>query len=144
MTWQQASHETACTAKDFLFADGRRTDLRLAYRTLGELAPDKGNAILLLHGMVGSGLQFLQPTFANALFDAGEPLDARAHFIIPDVEECSFLGYQRVSPPVADSPRTRRQRSPEAECCKRPVQAACGVALCLQQHGAPRHERGPH
>ena len=85
MTWQQTSHEAAFTAKDFLFADGRRTDLRLAYRTLGELAPDKGNAILLLHGTVGSGLQFLQPTFANALFDAGEPLDTHAHFIIlPD------------------------------------------------------------
>jgi homoserine acetyltransferase len=66
MTWQQTSHEAAFTAKDFLFADGRRTDLRLAYRTLGELAPDKGNAILLLHGTVGSGLQFLRiPVIVN-------------------------------------------------------------------------------
>jgi pimeloyl-ACP methyl ester carboxylesterase len=83
MTWQQASHEAAFTAKDSLFAGGRRTDLRLAYRTLGELAPDKDNenAILLLHGTVGSGRQFLQPTFANA----GEPIDARAYFVIlPD------------------------------------------------------------
>jgi homoserine O-acetyltransferase/O-succinyltransferase len=85
MTWQQVSHEAAFTEKDVLFADGGRIDLRLAYRTLGELAPDKGNAVLLLHGTVGSGLQFLQPAFADAVFGAGEPLDAREHFVIlPD------------------------------------------------------------
>jgi homoserine O-acetyltransferase len=85
MTWQQTLHEDSFTAKDFLFADGRQMDLRLAYRTLGKLASDKGNAVLLLHGTVGSGQQFLQPAFADALFGAGEPLDAREHFIIlPD------------------------------------------------------------
>jgi homoserine O-acetyltransferase/O-succinyltransferase len=85
MTWQQASREAAFKAKDFLFADGGRMDLRLAYRTLGELAPDKSNAVLLLHGTVGSGRQFLQPAFADAMFGAGEPLDAREHFVIlPD------------------------------------------------------------
>ena len=61
MTWQQTLHEDSFTAKDFLFADGRQMDLRLAYRTLGKLASDKGNAVLLLHGTVGSGQQFLQP-----------------------------------------------------------------------------------
>jgi homoserine O-acetyltransferase len=95
MTWQQALHEGDFTAKDFLFADGRRTDLRLAYRTLGELAPDKGNAVLLLHGTVGSGEQFLQPIFAGALFDAGEPLDVREHFVIlPDA-----IGHGKSSKP---------------------------------------------
>ena len=85
MNWQQASHEAAYTAKDVLLADGGRTDLRLAYRTLGELAPDRGNAVLLLHGTVGSGLQFLQPAFADALFGASQPLDAHEHFVIlPD------------------------------------------------------------
>ena len=85
MTWQQTLHEGAFTAKDFVFAEGGRIDLRLAYRTLGELAPDKGNAVLLLHGTVGSGRQFLQPAFAEALFDAAEPLDTRDHYIIlPD------------------------------------------------------------
>jgi homoserine acetyltransferase len=54
MTWRQTVHESAFTAEDFLFADGARLDLSLAYRTIGELAPDKGNAVLLLHGTVGS------------------------------------------------------------------------------------------
>lgn len=95
MTWQQTSHEGAFTAEGFPFADGRRMDLRLAYRTLGELAPDKGNAALLLHGTVGGGQQFLQPTFADALFGAGEPLDAREHFIIlPDA-----IGHGKSSKP---------------------------------------------
>jgi homoserine O-acetyltransferase/O-succinyltransferase len=95
MTWRQTVHESAFTAEDFLFADGARLDLRLAYRTIGELAPDKGNAVLLLHGTVGSGQQFLQPVFAGALFDAGEPLDAREHFIIlPDA-----IGHGKSSKP---------------------------------------------
>ena len=95
MTWQQASHEAALLAKDFVFADGRRTDLRLAYRTLGNLAPDQGDATLLLHSTVGSGLQFLQPilpTHCSTQAKRSMP----AQFIIPDVEVCSFPGYQRV------------------------------------------------
>jgi homoserine acetyltransferase len=59
MTWQQTLHEDSFTAKDFLFADGRQMDLRLTYPTLGKLASDKGNAVLLLHGTVGSGQQIL-------------------------------------------------------------------------------------
>jgi len=85
MNWQDTSNDGSFTAEGFVFADGGRTDLRLAYRTLGSLAPDKGNAVLLLHGTVGSGQQFLQPAFADALFGAGEPLDAREFFtILPD------------------------------------------------------------
>jgi hypothetical protein len=34
MTWQQTLHEGAFTARNFLFADGRQIDLRLAYRTI--------------------------------------------------------------------------------------------------------------
>lgn len=60
-----------------------------------KLASDKGNAVLLLHGTVGSGQQFLQPAFADALFGAGEPLDAREHFIIlPDA-----IGHGKSSKP---------------------------------------------
>jgi pimeloyl-ACP methyl ester carboxylesterase len=95
MNWQETLHEGAFTAENFLFADGGRLDLRLAYRTVGELASDKGNAVLLLHGTVGSGQQFLQPLFADALFDPGEPLDAREHFIIlPDA-----IGHGKSSKP---------------------------------------------
>ena len=95
MTWQQTLHDCLFTATNFLFADGGQTDLRLAYRTLGTLAPDEGNAVLLLHGTVGSGQQFLQPAFADSLFGAGEPLDAREHFVIlPDA-----IGHGRSSKP---------------------------------------------
>ena len=85
MTWQHTAKEGSFTAKGFVFTDGGHMDLRLAYRTLGSLAPDEGNAVLLLHGTVGSGRQFLQPAFADALFGAREPLDDREFFIIlPD------------------------------------------------------------
>ena len=85
MDWQHTSHEGSFSANGFQFAGGGRADLRLAYRTLGTLAPDGGNAILLLHGTVGSGLQFLESAFADALFGPGEPLDVREHFIVlPD------------------------------------------------------------
>ena len=60
-------------------------DVRLAYRTLGRLAPDGSNAVLVLHGTTGSGQQFLKPEFAGAMFGPGGPLDASRHFIIlPD------------------------------------------------------------
>ena len=59
------------------------------YRTLGQPARDDhgrvSNAVLILHGTTGSGAQFLQDSFAGELFGAGQPLDARTHFIIlPD------------------------------------------------------------
>ena len=89
------SSEGSVTAHGFAFADGGRADLRLAYRTLGALAPDRGNAVLLLHGTLGSGQQFLQPAFADALFGPGQPLDVREHFIVlPDA-----IGHGRSSKP---------------------------------------------
>ena len=65
MTWQQASYDSTFSADDFVFADGRRMDLLLAYGTLGVSAPDKGNAVLLLHDTVGGGQQLLQPAFCR-------------------------------------------------------------------------------
>ena len=60
-------------------------DLRLPYRTLGVLGPDRGNAVLMLHGTTGSGAQFLQPTTADFLFATGQPLDVGKYFVIlPD------------------------------------------------------------
>ncbi len=85
MDWQPAPIEGLFTAEGFAFSGGRRMDVRLAYRTLGTLAPDCGNAVLLLHGTTGSGRQFLQPAFAGAMFGPGDPLDARSHLIVlPD------------------------------------------------------------
>lgn len=85
MDWQPTPIEGLFTAEGFAFSGGERMDVRLAYRTLGILAPDRGNAVLLLHGTTGSGRQFLQPAFAGAMFGPSGPLDARSHFIIlPD------------------------------------------------------------
>ena len=85
MDWQPGPTDGAFVAKSFVLSDGERMDLRLAYRTLGDLAPDRGNAVLLLHGTTGSGRQFLQPGFAAAMFGPSGPLDARSHFVIlPD------------------------------------------------------------
>jgi homoserine O-acetyltransferase/O-succinyltransferase len=53
--------------------------------TLGALAPDRGNAVLMLYGTVGSSKQFLQPSVADFLFAPDRPLDADKYFIIfPD------------------------------------------------------------
>ena len=66
----------------FHFSSGETQDLRIHYRTYG--SPDQP-AVLVLHGTTGSGAQFTGPGFAGALFDDGQPLDARKHFLVlPD------------------------------------------------------------
>jgi hypothetical protein len=61
--WLTIARAATFTVPGFKFADGGNLDLRLRYRTLGVLAPDRSNAILMLHA------QFLQPTTADFLFD---------------------------------------------------------------------------
>ncbi len=76
--------------KNFKFTSGDTLpELRIHYRTLGEPRRDaKGivrNAVLILHGTIGSGAQFIGPDFAGELFGAGQPLDATRFFLIlPD------------------------------------------------------------
>ena len=83
--WLKTARAASYTVPGFKFADGGELDLRLHYRTLGVLAPDRGNAVLMLHGTTGSSTQFLQPTTADFLFAAGQPLDVGKYFIIlPD------------------------------------------------------------
>ena len=83
--WLETARESDYTAPGFKFAVGGELDLRLHYRTLGALAPDRGNAVLMLHGTVGSSKQFLQPSVADFLFWPGRPLDAGKYFVIfPD------------------------------------------------------------
>jgi len=74
-------------AHNFKFRSGEQmAELRLHYRTLGKLARDASgkvtNAVLILHGTTGSGMQFLAPYFADELFGAGQPLDLSKYFII--------------------------------------------------------------
>jgi homoserine O-acetyltransferase len=84
-SWIKTAREAEFTVPSFKFAEGGELDLRLHYRTLGVLAPDRGNAVLMLHGTTGSSMQFLQPSTADFLFAADQPLDAGKYFIIfPD------------------------------------------------------------
>jgi homoserine O-acetyltransferase len=83
--WKRRATPGRYTVSDFRFADGRSLDLTLAYHTLGTLDADGGNAVMLLHGTIGSGRQFLQPSIADVLFGSGQPLDVTRFFVIlPD------------------------------------------------------------
>ena len=85
LDWNQRAVSRAFDVPGFCFDSGERADLRLHYRTLGEMAPDGGNVVLMLHGTVGSGKQFLQETTADALFDHGQPLDVKKYCVVlPD------------------------------------------------------------
>ena len=76
--------------KDFRFGTGESLpELRMHYATLG--TPRRGpdgkinNAVMVLHGTGGTGLQFLQPQFSLELFGPGQPLDiSRYYIILPD------------------------------------------------------------
>ncbi|PYK82472.1 MAG: hypothetical protein DME41_09455 [Verrucomicrobia bacterium] len=78
------------TIRDFKFASGESLpELRIHYRTLGKIdKDDQGktrNAILIMHGTTGSGVQFIRPEFAGELFGKDQPLDATKFFIVlPD------------------------------------------------------------
>ena len=74
--------------RQFDFAAGRTSPVKLAYRTLG--LAHRGadgridNAVVLLHGTGGSGAAFLGPD-APRLFGPGAPLDLRTTFVVlPD------------------------------------------------------------
>jgi homoserine O-acetyltransferase len=75
---------------DFAFGDGETLGrLNLHYLTLGTpiRAADGRitNAIMLLHGTTGSGSQFLAPSFADAMFGPGQPLDIKRFYVVmPD------------------------------------------------------------
>jgi homoserine O-acetyltransferase len=78
------------TLRDFHFQSGETLpELRIHYRTLGEPRRDSRgsveNAVLILHGTGGSGMQFLTDHFAGVLFGPGQLLDAATHYIVlPD------------------------------------------------------------
>jgi homoserine O-acetyltransferase len=92
--------EGDATLTDFHFRDGESLpEVHLHYRTLGTPVRDEAgqvtNAVLLLHGTSGSGVQFLKPQFADVLFAPGCLLDpARYYLILPD-----DLGHGKSSKP---------------------------------------------
>lgn len=74
--------------RQFDFAAGRTSPVKLAFRTLG--SPHKGsdgsvdNAVVLLHGTGGAGTAFLGAN-AALLFGPGAPLDLKTTYVIlPD------------------------------------------------------------
>ena len=85
-----AAQEGDYVARDFKFRSGQSlAELRLHYRTIGEPVRDANgrvtNAVLILHGTGGSGMQFLSPQFAGELFGRGQPLDTSKYFVVlPD------------------------------------------------------------
>ncbi len=75
---------------NFRFTSGETLpQLRLHYRTVGKPERDAQgivrNAVLVMHGTGGTGMQFIRPEFAGELFRSGGLLDASRYFIIlPD------------------------------------------------------------
>jgi homoserine O-acetyltransferase len=90
VTPRWAAHEGNVTLTDFKFRSGQTLPrLTMHYTTLGKPHRDAqgevDNAIMVLHGTGGSGLQFLRPQFADELYAPGQPLDLSRYWIIlPD------------------------------------------------------------
>jgi homoserine O-acetyltransferase/O-succinyltransferase len=98
--WAARLTEGDVTLRDFRFRSGETmAELRIHYATLGTPHRDArgniDNAVMVLHGTGGSGRQFLQPQFADALYGPGQPLDLARHYVIlPD-----GIGHGRSSKP---------------------------------------------
>ncbi|MBB3473965.1 alpha/beta fold hydrolase [Sphingomonas sp. BK345] len=84
------TREADAELRDVTFAaGGTMARVRLHYTTLGTPHRDSrgeiDNAVMVLHGTGGTGKQFLQPQFADALYGPGQPLDiTRYYVILPD------------------------------------------------------------
>ncbi len=84
-------------ARNFQFQSGETLpELKLAYTTLGTPQRDSlgniTNAVLLLHGTTGTGANWLAPSFAEALFREGQPLDAGKYYLILVLADSIGLG----------------------------------------------------
>jgi homoserine O-acetyltransferase len=88
--WAAQIRQSDVTFPSFRFRDGESLPgLRIHYATLGTPRTDAAgnvvNAVMILHGTGGTGLQFLAPQFADELYGPGQPLDLARYFIIlPD------------------------------------------------------------
>ena len=97
--WKSLVSSHTLQVEQFAFSGGEKQDITLHCRTLGTLHPGKDNAVLLLHGTTGSGLQFLQPEMADPLFGSRKPLDSAKYFLIlPDA-----IGHGESSKPSTSS-----------------------------------------
>lgn len=92
--WDQRPNADAVQAdlwlKDYKFRNGATLDrLKLHYATLGtphrNAQGDIDNAVLVLHWTNADSRTLLSPTFTQALFSPGRPLDAKRYYLIfPD------------------------------------------------------------
>lgn len=86
----QSLVEGTYTVQDFTFGNGERLpELKIHYRTLGVPQRNRDghvtNAVLIMHGTMGDGGNFLSRNFGDILFGPGQLLDAAAYFLIlPD------------------------------------------------------------
>lgn len=73
--------------KAFKFQSGETmAELKHGYTTFGVPQRDASgritNGVLLLHGTTGTGAGWLAPSLSEALFQEGQPLDARKYYLI--------------------------------------------------------------
>jgi homoserine O-acetyltransferase len=73
--------------KAFRFQSGETmAELKHGYTTFGVPQRDGSgritNGVLLLHGTTGTGASWLTPSLTEALFQEGQPLDARKYYLI--------------------------------------------------------------
>jgi hypothetical protein len=86
----QIARQADAWFENYKFRDGETiARLRIHYATLGQ--PHRNadgnidNAVLVLHWTGADGLALLSPTYMEALYDVGRPLDARRYYLIfPD------------------------------------------------------------
>jgi homoserine O-acetyltransferase/O-succinyltransferase len=91
-----------------LEAGGSLAEVDVAYETWGELAPDAGNAVLVLHALTGdshatgpAGPGHLQAGWWDGMIGPGAPLDTDRLFVVcPNV----LGGCQGTTGPASDAP----------------------------------------
>jgi len=95
-----AAHQADAWYDNYRFRDGESMErVCIHYATLGSPhrngQGDIDNAVLVLHWTGVDGRALLTPTYMNALFDPGRPLDARRYYLI----FADSIGHGRSSKP---------------------------------------------
>jgi hypothetical protein len=140
MDWLKEARTATYTPPGFKFAEGGALDIRLHYRTLGVLAPDRRNGVLMLHGTTGASRQFLQPSTADFLFAEGQPLDVSKYFIVmPDaIGHCALQQAERRIGDRLSTLLLRRHRRGATSPCEGSARIATAAIDSGHEHGAAR------
>ena len=97
---------------------GQLRDARVAYETWGTLAPDRGNAILIVTGLspdahAAAHADDPSPGWWEAMLGAGKPIDTQRWFVVCVNSLGSCKGSTGPSSPHPDDARPYRLRFPE-------------------------------